>query len=345
MKFTDMSETELGEAKDPSTDPARLAELAASESPYVRGGVAGNPNTPVEVLSALASDQSLGVARDVARNPNASEEALTLLAGDSDVGVRILVAENPSTPMESLMTLSGDPDLIVRGAVGSNRSTPMKLLIALAGDENSEVRGGVVVNPVVKALVQEAEQSTDPARLAELADSAFPLVRVAAAQNHARSSVNEAEHPWTRPEPTEGADTLLTEAEDPVTDPSRLAEFDNAELDRLYVVAKYTYSSGRVNVMITENPITQSLASVELLYSFGGADDWLALRAAGILNGDVEARYDGSLAHRRRIRNSNIEVIEYPLDLRREPAALLEQIDRLASRAWRRAVALVPVAA
>ena len=53
----------------------------------------------------------------------------------------------------------------------------------------------------------------------------------------------------------------------------------------------------------------------------------------------------GGDAHRRRIRNSKIEVIEYPLDLRREPAALLQQIDRLANRAWRRADALVPFAA
>ena len=53
----------------------------------------------------------------------------------------------------------------------------------------------------------------------------------------------------------------------------------------------------------------------------------------------------GGDTHRRRIRNSKIEVIEYPLDLRREPAALLQQIDRLANRAWRRADALVPFAA
>ena len=48
----------------------------------------------------------------------------------------------------------------------------------------------------------------------------------------------------------------------------------------------------------------------------------------------------GGDARRRRIRNTEIEVIEYPLDLRREPVALLEQVDELARRAWQRSVAL-----
>ncbi len=193
--LSDQEKSDLREAEDPLTDPARLAELAASESPYVRGGVAGSPNTPVEVLSALANDQSLGVATQVSQNPNTSEEALTSLASDSDVGVRILVAQNPSTPMELLTTLSGDPDLIVRGAVGSNPSTPMELLVALAGNENSEVRGGVFMNPAVETLIEEAEQSTDPARLAELADSVFPWVRVAAALNPLESKEVSSAHP------------------------------------------------------------------------------------------------------------------------------------------------------
>lgn len=39
----------------------------------------------------------------------------------------------------------------------------------------------------------------------------------------------------------------------------------------------------------------------------------------------------------RRIRNTGIEVIEYPLDLSKAPGNLLAQVDRLARRAWRRA--------
>jgi len=44
----------------------------------------------------------------------------------------------------------------------------------------------------------------------------------------------------------------------------------------------------------------------------------------------------GGAAHRRPIRHTNIEVIEYPLDLRSEPAVLLGQVDMLVRRAWSR---------
>jgi hypothetical protein len=147
--------------------------------------------------------------------------------------------------------------------------------------------------PASRSWLERSEQLGDPEAAGYLATLAKDINEF-----DARSEVNEAEDPWTRPAHMGGvehaSESAFSEAQDPLTDPSRLAELDNAELDRLYVVAKYTYSFGRVNVMITENPITQSLASVELLYSFGGADDWLALCAAGVLNGDVEARYDGS---------------------------------------------------
>lgn len=43
---------------------------------------------------------------------------------------------------------------------------------------------------------------------------------------------------------------------------------------------------------------------------------------------------------RHRVRNTAIEVIEYPIDLSREPADLLTAIDRLATRAWSRSAAL-----
>lgn len=48
----------------------------------------------------------------------------------------------------------------------------------------------------------------------------------------------------------------------------------------------------------------------------------------------------GGEAHRRRIRHTDIEVMEYPLDLRSEPAVLLRQIDRLVRRAWQRSEVL-----
>lgn len=53
----------------------------------------------------------------------------------------------------------------------------------------------------------------------------------------------------------------------------------------------------------------------------------------------------GGDAHRRRIRNTGVEIVEYPLDLRREPVHLLEQVDRLARRAWARSQAMTASAA
>ena len=46
----------------------------------------------------------------------------------------------------------------------------------------------------------------------------------------------------------------------------------------------------------------------------------------------------GGKANRRRIRNTDVEVIEYPLDLRADPRDLLMQVDGLARRAWNRSV-------
>lgn len=44
----------------------------------------------------------------------------------------------------------------------------------------------------------------------------------------------------------------------------------------------------------------------------------------------------GGSPRRRKVRNTGIEVVEYPLDLSSEPGDLLSQIDLLAARAWRR---------
>lgn len=53
----------------------------------------------------------------------------------------------------------------------------------------------------------------------------------------------------------------------------------------------------------------------------------------------------GDAPHRRLIRNTGIEVVEYPLDLTCEPSALLKQVDRLARRAWLRSLSSAHLAA
>ena len=109
----------LDEASDPSTDAARLAELADDPVQFIlRSKVAGNPSTPAEVLTRLADDPESDVRDEVAKNP----------------------------------------------------STPVEILAGLSGTE-------VMKNPTVKALEEEAKESTDEARLSELASSPLWLVR------------------------------------------------------------------------------------------------------------------------------------------------------------------------
>ena len=56
---------------------------------------------------------------------------------------------------------------VASGSVGSNPTIAIDLLAALAVDENGEVRGGVVVNSMVKAMIDETEHLKDVTRLSE----------------------------------------------------------------------------------------------------------------------------------------------------------------------------------
>ena len=162
-RVKDMSETELGEAEEASTDPERLAELAASEETLVRGGVARNPSTPLAVLTRLADDPEVWVCLGLAGNPSTPEEILTRLSEDSYSKVRQVVAGNPSTPVEVLARLAEDPDHGVRmqiyhPAPGSSQ------LAALAAIGNGKVRSGVAASfeapvEVLSGLATDQEAS------------------------------------------------------------------------------------------------------------------------------------------------------------------------------------------
>ncbi len=250
-----MSESQRNEARDPATDPARLTELASSADEYVRRGVARNASTPAEVLTQLADDSESWVRKDVAGNPSTPVDLITRMAGDPDS--RWGVAQNPAAPMDLILLLADDPDDSVRAGVAENPSTPAEVLTRLADDSEADVRRGVALNasaPVELITVLEddselpvragvAWNSSAPAEvLGRLADDPAVWVRSGVGQNPSapvevlgrlagdpEESVREsvADNPM-RPvevlEPTEAADTLLTEAEDPATDPARLAE-------------------------------------------------------------------------------------------------------------------------
>ena len=179
----DMSETELGEAEEASTDPERLAELAASEETSVRGGVARNPSTPLAVLTRLADDPEVWVCLGLAGNPSTPEEILTRLSEDSYSKLRQVVAGNPSTPVEVLARLAEDPDHGVRrqiyhparlselAAIGNENlrvgvaaslATPVEVLGGLATDEEASVRESVAGNILAPTGVVADLASNDP---------------------------------------------------------------------------------------------------------------------------------------------------------------------------------------
>jgi hypothetical protein len=193
-----VSASDGDEARDPSTDPSRLEELAWSVDVKVRSGVGGNPSTPGEVLLRLADDPASWVLSSLARNPSAPGEALTRLAEDPDPGMRIGVALNPSTPVELLTRLAEEPDKDMRRCVAENPSTPVTALMRLADDSDKSVRSDVAGNPAtpVEVLLRLADDSDKSVRsdvagnpatpvqvLLRLADDSDTTVRSATARN------------------------------------------------------------------------------------------------------------------------------------------------------------------
>ena len=138
-----MSASEVHEARDPSTDPSRLEELASSADGHVRRCVAENSSAPVEVLALLAEDPLFTVRKAAAENPSMLVELLTRLAEDPDEWVRWGVAGNLSTPVEVLTRLAADPASDVRKGVAGNLSMPVELLTRLAEDPEYGPRVGV----------------------------------------------------------------------------------------------------------------------------------------------------------------------------------------------------------
>ena len=197
-----MSVSEVDEARDPSTDPARLAELSASvdnavrrgvamnsstpgevlmrlaeDSDFVREGVALNSSTPVEVLARLADDPGSTVRQQIKRHPtvrglqkeaevSTDEARLSELASSQFPSVLTSVAHNPSAPVELLTRLSEDSDWGVRRGVAGNSSTPVEALMRLAEDSDSGVRRGVAGNSStpVEVLMRLAEDSDSGVR-------------------------------------------------------------------------------------------------------------------------------------------------------------------------------------
>jgi hypothetical protein len=115
--------TELTEARLPTTEPKRLAEIARRTcNSFVLETVAANPSIPVDILVQLAQRAEGDLGGAVASNPSLPQRQLRDLAEDEDWLVRRGVACNPATPRDVLLELTMDEDEWVREAIADNPS-------------------------------------------------------------------------------------------------------------------------------------------------------------------------------------------------------------------------------
>lgn len=110
-------------AKDPTTPPSTLSELAENRNLGIRKAIAHNPSTPGHVLDAFAVDQKIATRAAAARN-HSSPDTLEVLSKDACLYVRQAVAANPATSCETIMSLANDPSYDVRVQLLKNPSAP-----------------------------------------------------------------------------------------------------------------------------------------------------------------------------------------------------------------------------
>jgi hypothetical protein len=115
---------DFDKARDPNTPPNKLAKLAKSSDPYVRGLVA--------------------------RNPATLEETVDMLANDPEEVVRTIVANNTSTPVALLEALTQDSSVRVRMSAFTNPQLPSALVAKMKDDANPRVRALAWVVETVK---------------------------------------------------------------------------------------------------------------------------------------------------------------------------------------------------
>ena len=122
------AEEQIRQAKDETTPPKILKELAYSIEKQVRAEVAGNPNTPIDFLVSssaefpeavtsnpifellkLENPESESIQVIEARSTATSPKRLLVLAGSTYRNVVLALVENSATPHEALMRLIDNP--------------------------------------------------------------------------------------------------------------------------------------------------------------------------------------------------------------------------------------------
>lgn len=175
-------ELRIAIAKQSTTAPVILDQLASDNHETVRKAIAANSNTATATLEKLAIDRVLEVRMAVVKNPKASAHALNILADDVYEKVRKAVLRHPNLSGDALFKLRKIiPTYNLESQLSKaaqNSSTSVEILKQMAQQQEWRVRAGVAKNPNVPIEL-----------LAELAMDSVGYVRQAV-----------AEHPKTPPE-------------------------------------------------------------------------------------------------------------------------------------------------
>lgn len=132
-------------ARNPSSSPELLFELAHSNQSDIRCYVAMNPNTALYLVKRMTADEDPGV-RACAFRSRRIHEWICDLYWSNPANERTEPAWNQETSGEALWNLSFSLNLDVRLGVASNSNTPLGTLEMLAGDGHPSVRLQVALN-------------------------------------------------------------------------------------------------------------------------------------------------------------------------------------------------------
>jgi hypothetical protein len=143
----------IKEAQSATTTPARLAELALSDSAEVRRAVARNGALPEESLGRLLEDKVWEVRTVAAHHKRAPRDKtvaiLAALAAAPDAAQRAVAARSPHTPPELLVKLTDDADPETRSNAAKNARTPAEVARGKLTDSEPCVVLGALAHPSV----------------------------------------------------------------------------------------------------------------------------------------------------------------------------------------------------
>lgn len=196
-KTTSLAAVDLEAARDPTTSPDRLQELARKGSHEVRDAVAENPNALVKTLLLLSKGHAAQVGK------NASLPFLILTGGNSseeNKQIHTLMARvlEATTDPEVLRQYSDASQAEWRRAVADNPHTPVDVLESMVAGRNESLRKRALLNPSIplETLLRFARKGEVSLRqevikspripievLRELSADPKPDVRLAVAQN------------------------------------------------------------------------------------------------------------------------------------------------------------------